>query len=415
VSGPFLPLPFRFSRRTGFGIEPNALARALASRQARGEALLDLTESNPTRAGFLLPRDLVQALGAAEVARYEPHPLGLIAAREAVARDSTVRGVRIDPERIALTASSSESYAYLFKVLCDPGDEVLTPRPSYPLFEYLARVEGVNARSYPLDFDGEWHLSVDRIESLLSERTRAVVVVHPNNPTGSFLSTSEAHALISFSARRGVAIIADEVFADFVFEGPARPSRLPPVGPGASHRAVSLAGLSSGSGALVFSLGGLSKSCLAPQLKLGWIAMGGAEELVAAARSRLELVADTYLSVGTPVQVAAASILARREELQRPARARLARNLGTLRSTIGARPELSLLPVEGGWTAVIRCPATRTDEDRALAALDRGVLVHPGHFFDFDPRQGEFLVVSLLVEPSVFAEALPALMEAAAA
>lgn len=385
-----------FSRRTAWNRTPNHLDALVGEARRTGQPLLDLTESNPTRAGFQAPPDLLALLGNPGGARYAPDPRGLRSAREAVVGDYARRGVTVDADHLVLTASSSESYSLLFKLLANPGDEVLVPTPSYPLFEFLAHLDGVVVRTYPLHFDHEWHLSVDTLDALITDRTRAVVLVHPNNPTGSFLKRAEATALLEVCARHGVAVIADEVFADFALGA----------GDADAHPSFALP-----SEALAFALGGLSKSCALPQMKVGWIAASGPAAVRDEALARLEFIADTYLSVATPVQLALPGILARKAELQAPIKARLKRNLEALRTAVGAHPELSLLPAEGGWSALIKCPATRSDEDRALAALDKGVLVHPGHFFDFE--SGCYLVVSLLCETEVFDAALPALVAAA--
>lgn len=385
-----------FSNRTPHDFEENALTRAVQARRGSGAPLLDLTESNPTRAGFLAPADLLAGLSDPAGARYAPDPRGLRSAREAVSRDYAARGITVDPEHIVLTASSSESYSLLFKLLADPGDDVLVPTPSYPLFGFLADLDSVAVRTYPLRFDHEWHLSLDTLVEEIGDRTRAVVVVHPNNPTGSFLKRAEAQALCSRCAERGLAIIADEVFADFVLGAH----------PGEVYPSFAL-----DSPALSFTLGGLSKSCALPQLKLGWIVVAGPAPLRDEALIRLEFIADTYLSAATPVQLALPGILSRKSELQAPIRARLARNFDALTCAVAAHPELTLLAAEGGWSALVQCPATRSDEERALIALEAGVLVHPGHFFDFE--SGCFLVVSLLCEPASFDAALPLLMEAA--
>jgi alanine-synthesizing transaminase len=385
-----------FSRRIPSHFAPNALSRRVEEIRAAGSALLDLTESNPTRAGFLAPTDLLAKLGDERSAHYAPDARGLRSAREAVVDDYDRRGARVDPDHMVLTASSSESYSLLFKLLADPGDEVLVPVPSYPLFEYLAHLDGIVARTYPLQFDHEWHLSIDHLRTLITDRTRAIVVVHPNNPTGSFIKRDEATALAALCAEKNVAIIADEVFADF-----ARAET--------DSRRFSTFALPSE--ALCFALGGLSKSCALPQLKLGWIAISGPDAARSDSLERLEFIADTYLSVSTPIQLALPSILQRRASLQAPIKERLARNLEALETAIRANPELSLLPVEGGWSALVQCPATRGDDERALLALESGVLVHPGHFFDFD--SGCYLNVSLLCRPETFDAALPVLMRAA--
>ncbi len=385
-----------FSNRTPKDFSLNALAQTIQVARASGAALLDLTESNPTRAGFLVPPGLLIRLADPAAASYSPDPRGLLSARAAVARDYEARGIRVDPSDLILTASSSESYSFLFKLLGNPGDEVLVPRPSYPLFEFLAELDGLRVRSYPLRFDHEWHLSVDALAALVTENTRAVVVVHPNNPTGSFLKTDEAGALVSLCAERGIAIIADEVFSDFAFDAADR------------RRHPTFATSSAG---LCFTLGGLSKSCALPQMKLGWIAASGPAALRDEARRRLEFIADNYLSVGTPVQQALPAILEGKASLQAPILDRLKRNLSELKKAVSRHPELTLLPVEGGWSAILQCPATRGDEDRALVALESGVLVHPGHFFDLD--RGCHLIVSLLPAPGVFDPALTPLMNAA--
>ena len=385
-----------FSSRTPHDFAENTLSLRLNDMRRSGVPLLDLTESNPTRAGFLAPPSLLGLLANPEGAHYVPDPRGIRSAREAVSRDYAARGVGVDPDHVVLTASSSESYSLLFKLLADPGDEVLVPTPSYPLFEFLAHLDGLAVRTYPIHFDHEWHQSVDSLEVVMTARTRAVVVVHPNNPTGSYIKRAEANGLRSLCASRGVAIIADEVFADFALCG---------------DEAARLPSFADDSPALSFALGGLSKSCALPQMKLGWIAVSGPPDLRAAALARLEFIADTYLSVATPVQLALPGILESKAALQAPIKARLARNLDALRSAVATHPELSLLPTEGGWSALVQCPATRTDEERALIALDAGVLVHPGHFFDFE--SGCYLVVSLLCEADVFDAALPALLRAA--
>jgi aspartate/methionine/tyrosine aminotransferase len=293
----------------------------------------------------------------------------------------------VHPDQVVLTASSSEAYAYLFKLLCDPRDHVLVPRPSYPLFEFLAGLESVEVASYPLRYDGEWHLSADALREAIGPRTRAIVVVHPNNPTGSFLKADEAAALEVLAAEHGLAVVSDEVFADYAF-GPDR------------RRVATLA---RDGPCLTFTLGGLSKSCALPQLKLGWIVASGPHVLRTEALARLEVIADTYLSVGTPVQEALPSILARRAELHAPVDARVRSNRDDLARRLGRGSAASLLHAEGGWAAVLRLPALPGEEDWAVRLLvDADVLVHPGYFFDFE---GEgFVVASLLTPPGILAD-----------
>jgi alanine-synthesizing transaminase len=373
-----------FSSRTRWDRKENRLARALAERRASGRAVVDLTETNPTRAGLARP-EILGLLADPAGALYEPDPRGHLSARRAVAADFGRRGLDLDPEQVVLTASTSEAYALAFKLLCDPGDRVLVPRPSYPLFDFLAGLESVAVDPYPLLYDGSWRVDLDALGSAVAARTRAVVAVNPNNPTGSFLAVDEAERLLDLCANRGLALIADEVFADYAF-GPD------------PRRVVAVDG---GGQALAFSFGGLSKSCGLPQLKLGWIAVTGPVALRREALARLEIAADTYLSVATPIQHAAAAILSRRAELQAPIAARVGRNLEALRKACSGDTAATLLRTEGGWCAVIRVPATLDEEERACRLMERdGVLVHPGYFFDFEA--GAHLVVSLLPQPDAF-------------
>jgi hypothetical protein len=376
------------SRRTRWDRTPNRLSRLLERKRREGARLIDLTETNPTRVGLDPPADLLAPLAGAENLRYEPEPLGLPEARAAVSADFARRGATVPVDSIVLTASTSEAYAFVFKVLCDPGDVVAVPRPSYPLFDYLAALESVEVATYELAYDGEWRLDAGSLAAAAGERTRAIVVVNPNNPTGSFLKRDEADAVREAAARSGAAIISDEVFGDYAF-GPD-PRR---VGSLAAEADV-----------LTFALGGLSKSCGLPQLKLAWIAIAGPTSAAAEALARLEVVADTYLSVATPVQRAAGGLLGRRAELHAPIAARVAQNLALLRGRVRGTPA-TLLPAEGGWSAVLQIPATVSEEERALELLERqDVIVHPGYFFDFEREA--FLVVSLLPEPEVLDEGL---------
>lgn len=376
-----------FSTRTAWDRALNPLARAAAAARATGP-LLDLTETNPTAVGIGAPSGILDLLADPASAAYEPEAAGWPAARAAVAADYARRGAAVAAGDIILTASTSEGYAHLFKVLCDPGDAVLVPRPSYPLFQFLADLESVAIEPYPVTYDGAWHLRPSDVAAAVTARTRAVVVVTPNNPTGAYMKKEEWQALSAFCAARGLAVISDEVFADYAFrDDPARLATLAGEGP-----------------ALTLCLGGLSKSCALPQLKLGWIAASGPKAERAEALARLELVADTFLSVGTPIQRAAPAILARARALQGPIRTRTAANLAELRRAL-AGSSASVLDVEGGWSAVVQVPSTRSEEEWALRLLARDrVLVHPGYFFDF-PREA-FLVLSLLPIPDAFAEAV---------
>ena len=379
-----------FSARLDWTARPNPISQLLAEKRRRGELVLDLTESNPTHAGIEYPaHDIAQAFANDRSLRYEPEPLGLPEARAAVAGYYAESGFAIDSARIVLTASTSEAYAYLFKLLANPGDEILTPRPSYPLFEYLAQLESVRVVQYPLFYDHGWHLDGAALRALVTPRTRAIVTVHPNNPTGSFLKMHELEELAAVAREHGLAIVSDEVFSDYWYV------RDP-------HRVGVVAERPD---ALSFSLSGLSKIAGLPQMKLGWMIVGGPDDLRAAALARLELIADTYLSVGTPVQLAAPALLAARRDVQRRVRTRLASNLEQPREALLEWPRVRMLDVEGGWYATLQASRVRTEEEWVMTLLrDHGVLVQPGFFYDFGSEA--FLVISLLTHPDIFAEGL---------
>lgn len=382
-----------FSSRVPDDRAPNRLTLALARARQSGE-LIDLTLSNPTRAGIPYPADLLNGLADAASLNYAPSPFGLRGAREAVARGYADRGLRIAADRIVLTASTSEAYSLLFKLLCEPvGSSVLTPAPSYPLFEHLTRLDGVEQRRYALEFHGVWTVDFDAVDRSWAEGTRAVLAVTPNNPTGAVLSGGDADELVERCARRGAALIVDEVFSDY------------PLGAGLPEPPA----LTSGA-CLVFRLGGLSKTVGLPQAKLGWIAVEGPDAVVAEALDRLELIADTYLSVSTPVQVAAPSLLEKGAIVRERILERVRANYAALGTSLPASCGAAVLPADGGWSAVIRVPATRSEEALVLELLERDrVIVHPGYFFDF-PHEA-FLAVSLLPEPQAFARGLQLIWE----
>jgi aspartate/methionine/tyrosine aminotransferase len=374
------------SRRLPPQLQPNALARAVAAVRASGAPIADLTESNPTRASIPYPDDVLAPLADRAALRYEPHPFGLPGARAAVAADHARRGVSVDPAHVVLTASTSEAYSWLFKLLCDAGDSVLVPRPSYPLFEHLTALESVHAQPYDLEYHGRWTIEM---ASLLSapERTRAVLAVSPNNPTGSYLSAEELAALMQLCRDRGWALVVDEVFAEYPLD----------VG-------EPLTDIAARSDVLTFSLAGLSKSVGLPQLKLAWIVAGGPADARDEALTALELVADSYLSVATPVQVAAPHLLRAGASVRAAIQQRIRRNLDALRAAAHGFPACDVLRTEGGWSAVLRVPATRREETLVVDLLEQErILVHPGYFFDF--LREAYLVVSLLPPPTVFADA----------
>jgi aspartate/methionine/tyrosine aminotransferase len=386
-----------FSSRFHWDLEPNRLTRALQAKRQAGVPILDLTESNPTRAGLDYPPEILEAFLDDRNLRYDPAPAGARDAREAVAAYYAARGVPVEPDQILITASTSEAYAYLFKLLTDPGGEVLVPRPSYPLFEFLACMESVSVRSYPLVYDNGWSIDLEVLESVLTRSTRAIVLVNPNNPTGSFVKRAELARLVCLANERSLALVSDEVFSDYGFAPDP-------------NRASTLATLDEG---LAFSLGGLSKAAGLPQMKLGWIVAAGAPDLRRQALERLEWIADTYLSVSTPVQSAAARLLAAGQTVQNQIRQRTAENLAFARQVV-AGTQAGLLDVEGGWYVTLRVPRVRTEEEWTLELLDRyQVLVQPGYFFDFESEA--YLVLSLLTPPEVFRHGMRRLLECMAA
>jgi len=371
-----------FSRRTAHETEPNALSLALAAHRAAGLSVCDLTVSNPTVTG--LPYDsarLRSALSDPRCLRYEPMSFGLESARRAVQELQQAAGFELPIERVVLTSSTSEAYAFLFKLLCDGGDEVLIPRPSYPLLEHLAALEHVSVSNYELCYDGAWHIDFDALERALGARTRAIVVVNPNNPTGSFLKKDELARLSSY----GLPIISDEVFSGFALASDPR-------------RVQSVLETDQ---ALVFALGGLSKLAALPQMKLAWLCAAGPPALVTPALARLELIADTFLSPNTPVQLALPEILAARGPVEHALKARIESNFAALHSALRGSAATPLF-LEGGWYATVRLPAVRSETDWVLTLLEQdGVLAQPGWFYDF--CAGAQLVLSLITEEPQFA------------
>jgi alanine-synthesizing transaminase len=383
-----------FSSRFQWDSKTNRLTGMLAEKRRAGAAVLDLTESNPTHAGLDYPPEVVQALADPRALRYDPLPAGIAEARAAVSRFYGARGRQVETARILLTASTSEGYSYLFKLLADPGDEVLVPRPSYPLFEYLATMESVKVKQYPLQYHGRWSMDLDALSAEMSPRTRAVVVVNPNNPTGSYVKHDELAVLARLCGERGVALISDEVFSDYGFSADA-------------GRVETLAGVEE---CLAFAMSGLSKVAGLPQMKLGWIVAAGPDAARRAALEKLEWIADTYLSVSTPVQYAAAALLEAGEGVQRQIRARSAENLAFAVDLLRGSAA-NVLAVEGGWYITLQVPRIRGEEEWALLLLDKlEVLVQPGFFYDFSTEA--FLVVSLLTAPAIFREGIGRIVEA---
>ena len=384
-----------FAKRTNWNLALNPLAEALAKHRAAGKPLIDLTVSNPTECGFTYDTEtILNALRNAAALKYEPEPKGLLVAREAVAGYYADRGDTVSPDELLLTTSTSEAYSWVFRLLCEPGDEVLVPAPSYPLLGFLADIQDVTLRRYPLFYDHGWHIDMHELERAITARTRAVVVVHPNNPTGNYCKPSEMQRLREICAQRGLAIVADEVFLDFALDGVRRAS------------------FGGSSEALTFTLSGISKICGLPQMKVAWIVASGAAALKNEALARLEVIADTYLSMNAPVQWALGALLGTRYGFQAQLLQRAGANLAELdRQLLGQSP-LERLMVEGGWNAVLRSLNLRREDqlgETESSLMDKGALVHPGHFYDF-PSEGH-LVMGLIASAQDFAVALRALGE----
>ena len=379
-----------FASRTNWLLNPNRLTREIEKLRRKGIPLLDLTESNPTRCGFVFDQAaILQALADPRALSYAPDPRGLLGARQAVAGYYAERGITLDSGQIYLTTSTSEAYSYVFRLLADPGDTILVPQPSYPLFDFLAGLNDVRVVPYPLIYDQGWQIDLVTLEKRLQARARAILVVHPNNPTGSFVRRNELAELLAVCQRQDMALVADEVFADYsVAPNPARV---------VSHAAVTEA--------LTFTLSGLSKISALPQMKLAWVVANGPAQLLRSGLARLEIIADTYLSLSAPLALALPGLLETRRTLQPQIRERVMANLQSLDAQLAVSQPVTRLGVEGGWYAVLRLPSIRTDEEWAIELVRRdGVLVHPGHFFDFS-SEGH-LVISLLTEREVFDEGL---------
>jgi alanine-synthesizing transaminase len=381
-----------FADRTNWNLKANPFSEALAQHRAEGKPLFDLTVSNPTECGFDYDgRAILQALANAAGLKYDPDPRGLLGARHAVAAYYAARSVEVPAHNIILTTSTSEAYSFVFRALCNPGDEILIPEPSYPLFAFLADIQDVKLVRYPLDYDYGWQISFHALQQAITARTRGVIVVHPNNPTGHFTKPHELEKLNELCSSRNLAIIADEVFLDFALQGDAPFS------------------FAQNSAALTFTMSGLSKISGVPQMKAAWLIISGPDQLNSQALARLEIIADTYLSMNAPVQWAIPALLDERHPFQRQLITRVRKNLAELDRQLTAQKPCARLVVEAGWYAMLRVPATGSDEDLAIELLtQKNVYVHPGHFYDF-PSEG-FLIVSLITQEEEFAAGLKLLL-----
>jgi alanine-synthesizing transaminase len=381
-----------FADRTNWNLKANPLSEALARHRSSGKPLLDLTISNPTECGFEYDsRAILQALTNPASLAYDPDPRGLVSARQAVAAYYAARGGDVPADNIVLTTSTSEAYSFVFRTICNPGDEILIPEPSYPLFAFLADIQDVKLARYPLDYDYGWQINFHALQQGITTRTRGVIVVHPNNPTGHFTKPHELEKLNEICATRNLAILADEVFLDFALQGNAPFS------------------FAQNSAALTFTMSGLSKISGLPQMKAAWLAASGPGQLKSQALARLEIIADTYLSMNAPVQWAIPMFFEQRHPFQKQLLERVRKNLAELDRRLAEQKSCARLVVEAGWYAVLRVPATRSDEDLAIELLaQKNIYVHPGHFYDF-PSEG-FLIVSLITREEEFAAGVKLLL-----
>jgi alanine-synthesizing transaminase len=414
-----------FSDRTNWKLAQNRFTQAVEQVRAGRSKVLDLTVSNPTRAGLTYDsRAILGALNSERALDYDPQSKGLRQAREAVAGYyRSEHGVRdLDAERIVLTTSTSEGYSFVFRLLCNAGDELLVPKPSYPLFEFLADLQDVKLVPYPLIYEHGWQMDFPSLEKAVTERTRGVLVVHPNNPTGSYVQVGEARLLNALCRAHGLALIADEVFLDYwlgvsgISGAEARTTAEPhgsAESAAPSQNAVGGSGQPSFAGnqeVLTFALSGLSKISALPQMKVAWVVTSGPWELAESAMGRLEVIADTYLSMNAPMQWAVPVLLEQRKSIQRQLLERVRGNLATLDRQLAGQKACQRLSVEGGWYAVLRVPVTRSDEELAIELVrEKSVLVHPGHFYDF-PRDG-YLVLSLITAEREFGEGIGRVLE----
>lgn len=381
-----------FAERTNWNLAGNRLSEALARHRANGKRLYDLTASNPTECGFTYDSEIILAALLNRAAlRYAPNPKGLESTRLAVTEYYSAHGVAVSADDIVLTTSTSEAYSFVFRLLCNPGDELLIPAPSYPLFGFLADILDVKLVRYPLVYDHGWQIDLHSLQQAITARTRGVIVVNPNNPTGHFVKARELAQLNEVCAAREIALIADEVFLDS------------PLG---QEKPLSFAG---NNAVLTFTMSGLSKIAGLPQMKMAWLIVSGPDELKKRALERLEVIADTFLSPNAPVQLATPSFLEQRGGFQKQVMSRVKNNLAELDRQLALQKTCSQLVLEGGWYTTLRVPVNRSDENLAVELLtEQGVYVHPGHFFDF-PNDG-YLVLSLIGGEHDFAEGLRRLL-----
>jgi alanine-synthesizing transaminase len=401
-----------FAERTNWNLSPNRLSEALAAHLAAGKRLYDLSASNPTEEGFERPGEaLLKALSNDDALKYAPDPKGLLPARQAVVDYYKGQNAEVAADDVILTTSTSEAYSFVFRTLCNPGDELLVPAPSYPLFGFLADIHDVRLVQYRLIYDHGWQVDFHALEQAITPRTRGIIVVNPNNPTGHFVKQEDLTKLNELCFKCNMALIADEVFLDFAYgDWAVRRDTLKNARPRLVN-AKKPQTLALNAGALTFTMSGLSKISGLPQMKAAWLVVSGPTELKSQALDRLEVIADTYLSMNSPVQLALPELLEQRHSFQKQVLTRIRRNLTELDRQLMQKRSCTRLEIEGGWYAVLRVPATRSDDDLATGLLTgKGIYVHPGHFYDF--QTDGYLIVSLIMQEKEFAEGVRLLLSA---
>jgi len=386
---------FSFSKRTEWELTSNKLMSCLEKVRGEDEKIIDLTESNPTHCDFEYPQErILEGFLNPKNMDYRPSAQGLLDARQAICRCYWDRGYEIKPEQIFVTSSTSEAYSFLFRLLTNPGDHVLFPRPSYPLFEFLVDLNDIDMDTYPLIYNKNesqdkhtWQIDFDRFRAAFYPNTKAVVLVNPNNPTGSFIKRDELSAIAEFCMDKNMSIISDEVFWDYSLSEN-------------NHEFISAV---DNKKCLTFVLGGVSKCLALPQMKVSWIILNGPEELVKEAYNRLEVIADTYLSVNTPAQNALQQWLTLHSMIKGEVVKRLEANYAFVKEAIQKTPSCSCLNAEGGWYVIVKLPNCYSEEHWAMELLTKEhVFVHPGYFFDFYDEP--YIVLSLLTPEAEFKE-----------
>ena len=378
-----------FSKRTQWTTIPNRISLLVEQKRRRGETIIDLTESNPTICGFDYPeKEILSALSQESVMKYKPEPRGLLQAREALSAYYTSFGIYINPEQIVFTSSTREAYSFLFKLLCNVGDNVLIPRPSYPLLEFLSQINDIEPKQYRLIYDGEWHIDFESLKMNLTNRTKAILLVHPNNPTGSYITQKEFDEICNLAAEHQCAIIIDEVFLPYSINSDNPKQYI----------------LEIPDSVLTFSLNGISKLIGLPQLKLSWIIIQGNSQFRAEVLNRLDILTDTFLSVNTPVQFALPTLLKYAPDIQKQILSRIRSNYTSLLNCF-AQSKGSILNTEGGWYGILKLPQKQSDEDLILEFLMKAnILLFAGHLFELE--QHSTVITSLLPPTNTLQEAL---------